>query len=560
MEAAKAHANKAFAGGHYGEADVLYTEALSLLSHVLAPPHQDYVGALTPAVLSDEEEELADDPASAGNDPLFVNGTLNGDRNDPEEARAKAILLSNRALTRIRLEQYGFAINDANEAIALDPTYIKSFHRRATGYFALGDVKKARKDFKEIVRRVPTDVGARAKLAQCEKVIREERFAKAIQADDGQNVRPACESIDPNDIVVEENYNGPRIAENGVVDAEFVSALIDGYRNQKKLHLKYAVMLVLQAKALFDDLPNVVDVAVPSGTKITVCGDVHGQYYDLADSIFKENGTPSKENPYVFNGDFVDRGSFSVEVIFTLLSIKVACPEAIYLTRGNHESQNMNKIYGFEGEVKAKYSREIVFRLFTELFRSLPLAYVLDGTVDGTPDGRRAFVVHGGLFSRDGVTLKEIQAIDRRQEPDEGLLAEMLWSDPQDANGWGPSKRGIGVAFGPDVTHRFLDANGLDIIVRSHEMKEEGYEIGADGRLITIFSAPNYCDQMGNKGAYIHFDYRMQPKITQVCVPSFLCHPARTGFGHLRFLTFNSFSPVTFFPSTPVFCSSTPGR
>jgi serine/threonine-protein phosphatase 5 len=522
MEAAKARANAAFSGGHYGEADMLYTEALALLSHVLVPPHPDYHGALTPAVLSDEEEELAaeDEAASSEDDPLFINGTLDGDRNDPEEARAKAILLSNRALTRIRLEQYGFAINDANDAIALDPTYIKSFHRRATGYFALGDVKKARKDFKEIVRRVPTDADARAKLAQCEKVIREERFAKAIEADDGQYVRPASESVDPNDIIVEEGYSGPAIAKTGVVDAAFVSSLMDCFRNQKKLHLKYAVMLLLQAKRLFDEMPNVVDVPVASGTRITVCGDVHGQYYDLADSIFNENGIPSKENPYVFNGDFVDRGSFSVEVIFTLIAIKVACPDAIHLTRGNHESQNMNKIYGFEGEVKAKYSREIVFRLFTELFQSLPLAYVLDGTVDGSVDGRRAFVVHGGLFSRDGVTLKEIQAIDRRKEPDEGLLAEMLWSDPQEANGWGPSKRGIGVAFGPDVTHRFLDANGLDLIVRSHEMKEEGYEVGAEGRLVTIFSAPNYCDQMGNKGAYIHFDCRMQPKFTQVRLSS----------------------------------------
>lgn len=166
--------------------------------------------------------------------------------------------------------------------------------------------------------------------------------------------------------------------------------------------------------------------------------------------------------------------------------------------------------------MKAKYSREILFRLFTELFQSLPLAYVLDGTVDNASGGRKAFVVHGGLFSRDGVTLQELQQIDRRQEPDEGLFAEMLWSDPQESPGWGPSKRGIGVAFGPDVTHRFLDANGLDLIVRSHEMKDEGYEVGADGRLITIFSAPNYCDQMGNKGAYITFDYRMQPAFTQV--------------------------------------------
>lgn len=173
-------------------------------------------------------------------------------------------------------------------------------------------------------------------------------------------------------------------------------------------------------------------------------------------------------------------------------------------------------VYGFEGEVKAKYTKDVTFRLFTELFQSLPLAYILDGTVGGASDGRRAFIVHGGLFSKDGVTIETLQSIDRRREPDDGLMAEMLWSDPQDTNGWGPSKRGIGVAFGPDVTSRFLQLNNLDIVVRSHEMKDEGYEVSADGKLVTIFSAPNYCDQMGNKGAYIHFDHRMEPEFTQV--------------------------------------------
>ena len=234
-------------------------------------------------------------------------------------------------------------------------------------------------------------------------------------------------------------------------------------------------------------------------------------------------------------GDFVDRGSFSSEVMLTLLALKVCCPESIHLTRGNHESQNMNRIYGFEGEVRAKYSAQM-FSLFSELFQSLPLAYVLDGKVGGAEGGRRAFIVHGGLFSRDGVTLDELQKLNRRCEPDSGLVAEMLWSDPQEADGWGPSKRGIGVAFGPDVTRRFLDSNDLDIVVRSHEMKDEGYEVGAGGRLITIFSAPNYCDQMGNKGAFIVFGHKMEPEFTQfTAVPVSYC--AQSDFGEYEVLT-----------------------
>ena len=82
----------------------------------------------------------------------------------------------------------------------------------------------------------------------------------------------------------------------------------------------------------------------------------------------------------------------------------------------------------------------------------------------------------------------------------------MLWSDPGPAPGRHPSKRGVGVAFGQDVTERFLQANGLELLVRSHECKDEGYEVEHGGKAITVFSAPNYCDQMGNKGALLRFD------------------------------------------------------
>lgn len=267
-------------------------------------------------------------------------------------ARAKAVLLANRSMTRLRLEQFGFAINDANDALALDPSYAKSLYRRGAAHFALGNTALARKDFREICRRLPRDADARAKLAECDKVLREERFARALDVGgydsdgsvgSGGSGVSACDSIDMDSLVVEEAYVGPAPTPSGVIDAEFIQRLIECFRGQGHLHYKYAVQIMLQAKALFEALPNIVEVPVPAGSKITVCGDVHGQFYDLVDSIFAGNGMPSAENPYVFNGDFVDRGSFSVEVILLLLSLKVACPESIYLTRGNHESINMNK-------------------------------------------------------------------------------------------------------------------------------------------------------------------------------------------------------------------------
>ena len=246
--------------------------------------------------------------------------------------------------------------------------------------------------------------------------------------------------------------------------------------------------------------------AAPKGAKghVTVCGDVHGQFYDLM-NIFDLNGLPSTPNPYLFNGDFVDRGSFSFETVVTLLMFKLLAPRSVYLTRGNHESKNMTKIYGFEGEVRQKYDPQLI-NLFYEVFCWLPLAATIE---------RQVFIVHGGLASDDGVTLDDVRAVPRNREPpDSGLMCDLLWSDPQPLPGRSPSKRGVGLAFGPDVTADFLKRNSLKMIVRSHEVRDNGYELEHGGQLCTVFSAPNYCDQMGNKGAFIHFGESMEPKFT----------------------------------------------
>mmetsp|Transcript_28696 Transcript_28696/g.72053 ORF Transcript_28696/g.72053 Transcript_28696/m.72053 type:complete len:516 (-) Transcript_28696:232-1779(-) len=488
VEATKAAANQAFKLHHFTEAERLYTEALTQLDAFLAAH----------AASPDSAADAAGSGASATS-PM----------------RTKAVLLSNRSFTRLRLEEYGFAISDAAEAIASDGSFVKAYYRRACAYFALGKYKEARKDFRHVTVAHPADADARSKYKECERRVKEEAFANAIDSEANRVL--VSSTIDVHSIAVAEGYDGPtwplppRDGEELVkAMVEDVKRFLEAFKAQKKVHLKYAMAVMLAAKAIFDELPSVVDYEVEEGRVITVCGDTHGQFYDLM-TIFERNGLPSAENPYLFNGDFVDRGSFSVEVIMTLLAFKVWDPQCMHLTRGNHESINMNKIYGFQGEVKAKYS-DRTFTVFTELFQSLPLAYVLDGT---GANGKRALVLHGGLFSKDGVKLDDLRKINRFTEPDSGLMSEMLWSDPQKEPGWGPSKRGIAVAFGPDVTKRFLDDNNLQLLVRSHEMKEDGYEVEADGRLITVFSAPNYCDQMGNKGAYIRFGPEMTPDIRQ---------------------------------------------
>lgn len=436
-----------------------------------------------------------------------------------------AILLSNRALAYIKVENYGLAQQDADRAIEADPNYAKAYYRRASANFALNHFKAARKDFRMVVKLAPKDRDARAKLNECEKAVREEAFSKAIEA---EQTAPLSATYDPSLLEVPDTYTGPypsgtvltdmdaeaALFEPGKLPRDFVLAAVQTLKDEKLVHKRYVARALLSCKNYFASLSSLMEIPIPdtppshdpsAAPRLTVCGDTHGQYYDVL-NIFEMNGFPDRTNPYLFNGDFVDRGSFSVEVILTYLLFKLHDPECIYLTRGNHETKNMNKIYGFEGEVKAKYDDKI-FQLFLEVFEWLPLAAVVGGKV---------FVTHGGLPVDATVTLDDIRKIKRGMEPPEqGLMSDLLWSDPQPFNGKAPSKRGVGFAFGPDITRAFLQRNGLNLLVRSHEVKEEGYLVEHGGKTVTVFSAPNYCDTMGNKGAFIHFDASLVPKYTQ---------------------------------------------
>jgi serine/threonine-protein phosphatase 5 len=420
---------------------------------------------------------------------------------DVEDGKKAAIYYANRAFSHIKLENYGFAIEDATQAVAKDGTYPKGYYRRATAYFALGKYKNAVSNFKRVLD-ISGDKDAEEKYKMANKMHKEKLLADAISV---ENSMEEINAATLKDIIVPESYTGPRLEEEDPLTSEWVIKLMDWMKDQKVLHKKYLWQILKRVKEILKALPTLVDVEVPKGKEITVCGDTHGQYYDLL-SIFAQNGYPSDENPYLFNGDFVDRGSFSVEVIVCLLAWKACSPNGMHLTRGNHEAKSMNKLYGFEGEVVHKYDQKS-YELFCDIFCCMPLVYVLN---------HKVMVCHGGLFSKDGVKLDDIRKIDRfREPPEDGLMCELLWSDPAPQNGRHPSKRGVGVSFGPDVAHKFLDDNGLELLVRSHEMKMNGYEEEANKRVITIFSAPNYCDQMANKGAFIRFNGNdMKPKFS----------------------------------------------
>jgi len=380
---------------------------------------------------------------------------------------------------------------------------------------------EALRDWKIVIKKNPNDKNARIQFEQCDKVVKRDASLKAIEVADAPS---AAEGLHIRDMKVESDYDGVKLEESdseldkeaagtkgvkGVkMTKEFLEDMVQRFKDGKKLPRKYVFQIVLAVKALVYAEPTMCEVDIPQGSKITVCGDTHGQFFDLC-NIFKLAGEPSATHHYLFNGDFVDRGSWSTEVCLTLYAYKLLYPNSFWLNRGNHETDDMNRMYGFEGECKAKYTSDKVFKLFSESFSALPLATLI---------GRKYFVLHGGLFSSDDITLDDVRKLNRhkqRQPGQSGLMMEMLWTDPQTTPGRGPSKRGVGLQFGPDVTKRFCERNGLEAVIRSHEVRMDGYEVEHEGRCITVFSAPKYCDSTENKGAFINIGPEYKLNYTQ---------------------------------------------
>lgn len=200
-------------------------------------------------------------------------------------------------------------------------------------------------------------------------------------------------------------------------------------------------------------------------------------------------------------GDFVDRGYNSVETFLLIMCFKVRYPDRVYMIRGNHESRQITQIYGFYDECRRKYENSNVWRYCTDLFDFLPLAALIDN---------RIFVVHGGL-SPNATKLADIKYIDRRQEvPHEGAMCDLMWSDPmEEKSGWITSTRGAGYLFGEDVVDKFTYENSVDMIVRSHQLVMEGYKQSFHDKLVTIWSAPNYCYRCGNIAAILNLDEKL---------------------------------------------------
>ncbi|KAG5139832.1 hypothetical protein JHK84_033600 [Glycine max] len=275
------------------------------------------------------------------------------------------------------------------------------------------------------------------------------------------------------------------------------------------------------AERIFSSEPSVLQLRAP----IKIFGDLHGQFGDLM-RLFDEYGAPSTAGDiayidYLFLGDYVDRGQHSLETISLLLALKVEYPNNVHLIRGNHEAADINALFGFRIEcIERMGERDGIWtwHRINRLFNWLPLAALIE---------KKIICMHGGI----GRSINHVEQIENIQRPitmEAGsiVLMDLLWSDPTEndsVEGLRPNARGPGlVTFGPDRVMEFCNNNDLQLIVRAHECVMDGFERFAQGHLITLFSATNYCGTANNAGAILVLgrDLVVVPKLIHPLPPA----------------------------------------
>ena len=227
----------------------------------------------------------------------------------------------------------------------------------------------------------------------------------------------------------------------------------------------------------FNSEPAVLNI---TGSTMIV-GDIHGDLQALNDLI---DEWEEKDCKYLlFLGDYVDRGTEGAECLLKLFELKLADPYHVFLLRGNHEDANMNMYYGFFEEIG--HDTKFIMRMHS-IFQTLPVATILNNDT---------FCVHGGITeSTDLIHITKSNSY------------QYLWNDPSDVPGIRKSMRGPNIQeFGPDIVYNFLAKNGLKRIIRAHEFQKDGYRWWFDGKLLSLFSSPDYCGR-GNTGAFAIYE------------------------------------------------------
>ncbi|OWK63723.1 Serine/threonine-protein phosphatase with EF-hands 1 [Lonchura striata] len=324
-----------------------------------------------------------------------------------------------------------------------------------------------------------------------------------------------------NKIDVPDSYYGPRLS--FPLTVEDANALLHAFRNEQLLHARYVLQLLSETRRVLKEMPNITHLSTSYSKEITVCGDLHGNLDDLL-LIFYKNGLPSEQNRYVFNGDFVDRGKNSMEILIILFAFLLIYPNDLHLNRGNHEDYIMNLRYGFTKEVSKKYKLKSLMRppksvrnRQDQMKKRIPTTKPSKHVANQHVAGKTQHISSSGFTEPPGSNLPPDPALKEWKQ-----ILDILWSDPRSQNGCTPNKcRGGGCYFGPDVTAKLFERYNLKMLIRSHEFKPEGYEISHDGKVITIFSASNYYEEGSNRGAYIKLNPELTPRFVQYQVSKF---------------------------------------
>ncbi|KAG0369970.1 serine/threonine protein phosphatase 2B catalytic subunit 2 [Gamsiella multidivaricata] len=287
-------------------------------------------------------------------------------------------------------------------------------------------------------------------------------------------------------------------------DRPDIAFLKNHFYREGRISEEQAIYILQKGTELLRREPNLLEVDAP----ITVCGDIHGQYYDLM-KLFEVGGNPA-DTRYLFLGDYVDRGYFSIECVLYLWSLKIWYPDTLFLLRGNHECRHLTDYFTFKTECKHKYS-ERVYDACMESFCTLPLAAIMN---------KQFLCIHGGL-SPELNTLDDLRQINRfREPPTHGLMCDLLWADPLEEFGQEKTSeffihnhvRGCSYFFSYHAACAFLEKNNLLSIIRAHEAQDAGYRMYRKTKatgfpsVMTIFSAPNYLDVYNNKAAVLKYE------------------------------------------------------
>jgi serine/threonine-protein phosphatase PP1 catalytic subunit len=258
------------------------------------------------------------------------------------------------------------------------------------------------------------------------------------------------------------------------------------------LPIKLLNIICLKTFSLFEKEANILQLSAP----FYIFGDIHGQFSDLIRFIELVGMPPNVK--LLFLGDYVDRGNNSLEVIAFLFCLKIKYPKHVFLIRGNHECSQVNDNYGFLEECVSRYGNvdgNQIWHNVNQTFRMLPLCALIN---------KKIFCTHGGI-SPNIKSFAELNCLNRNTDiPNSGIMCDLTWSDPKTQQSkWKESDRGVSYTFNKDALSDFKKRLNIDLVIRAHQVVDDGYQFFDNKSLVTVFSAPNYCGHNDNNGAVL---------------------------------------------------------